>query len=272
TRDPQRADKWLGTPPRTATNRFGGTSETSPILAVSGEGPSQPSASRIVLLRALQRGDESPLLEGQPTQEEGLLEGVLDGELSLYIDPSLGGGEPLHSDGGRGSQRVLFKVPGTAVHDGVVLTAMLGSASEPYDRKTLGPLQFCKQREVRLVVVRPQVVTPPQMPIDRNALSDLLESAASPYGIRATLVDDLPWVDDELAVLATPIHSAEDARVPQLLEVLSRRAMLTPNLESAVWICLVPHESRLGGGDSDPVLLLSSHEGNGKLLEPDSHG
>jgi len=272
TPDPQRADKWLGTPPRTASNRFGGTSEASVKLAAPDEEPSQPLATRIVSLRALQRGEESPLWEGELTKVEVLLDGVLDDDLSLYLDPSPEGGEPLHSDRPQGSQRALFDVPASAVHDGLVLTAVLGSASDAYERKTLGPLQFCKQREVRLVVVQPQVVTPPQTPIDREALLELLKSAASPYGIRPTLLDDLPWVDDELAVLATPIHSAEDARVPQLLEVLSRRAMLTPNLESAVWICLVPDESCIGGGDNEPVLLRSIRQGNGKLLESGNQG
>jgi hypothetical protein len=51
---------------------------------------------------------------------------------------------------------------------------------------------------------------------------------------------ELPWIDDTLAVLASDLVDPEDPRVPLLLEGLSRTAALTPGLEGAIWVVLVP--------------------------------
>jgi hypothetical protein len=237
TKDPVRSNKWLATPPRTATNRFPAMPER-PVELRAFVG--QPPANNIVSLRALQLGRDSPLWEAHPLQVEVLLDGVRDRELTLYVDPPLGGEEALRPQDGPSSQRVFFQVPAKAVRDGIVLTAVLGPARDPVDRKTIGPLTLRKRREAHLLVIRPQVVSSRQSPVDRDTLRPFLKAAGAQLGIRITLLRDLPWVDDELAVLDSPLHSADDARVPQLLEALSRRAMLTPNLESAIWICLVP--------------------------------
>jgi hypothetical protein len=56
----------------------------------------------------------------------------------------------------------------------------------------------------------------------------------------------LPWTDDQLSFLTANIDSSDDPRIPSLLDALSYRAMLTPGLEDALWLALVPGGQGLG--------------------------
>jgi hypothetical protein len=59
----------------------------------------------------------------------------------------------------------------------------------------------------------------------------------------ASDVQELPWLDDPLAVLSSDVRAADDARIPGLLDALSRAAARTVGSEDALWLLLVPDES-----------------------------
>jgi hypothetical protein len=95
--------------------------------------------------------------------------------------------------------------------------------------------------DLPVVVVRPQVVDgsevrPAIAPLDAKAF---LEELGARHKLKLS-VWELPWVDDLLAVLGSPLTSSDDARMSILLEGLSRRAMLTPGFEAALWVLLLP--------------------------------
>jgi len=75
--------------------------------------------------------------------------------------------------------------------------------------------------------------------LDAEAAHARVRAAAAAAGLAAEIVE-LPWVDDELAVLVDRPAGDADPALIRLLEALARRALLTPRFERAIWLALVP--------------------------------
>jgi hypothetical protein len=251
TEDPWRPGKRLAVPPRTAGSRFTSSAAAEPRAVASVAASAAPArAPAIAAILVSQRSRRQPLCAGQPLEVQVLLDAPADPKsLQLLLDPPLPAAGPLLAEG-QTAQRFAFTVPGEAAQDGLLITALLDSS----ETKSAGPLSMIAPRSLTLVVARPQVLDPGLPPVDDGELVKLLESVEGELGLEITVVH-LPFVDDELAVLAAPIAGADDARVSSLLEALSRRALLTPHLEGAVWLALVPDP---GTRDGTPTIGLAS--------------
>jgi hypothetical protein len=97
----------------------------------------------------------------------------------------------------------------------------------------------------RVVLVRPAVLrdgAPVSVGLDggRGAVIEAAGTASVEVG--GDMIYDLPWLDDPLAVISGDVRAADDARIPGLLDALSRAAARTAGFEDAIWIALVPDE------------------------------
>jgi hypothetical protein len=250
--DPGRPGMHLAIPPRTAGNRWAGPASwsskdenaASPVatgdaVAASSAARHHPRA-RIAAMRPLQASHEAPLYLGRPLQIEVLIEPPdASVDLELRLDPPPPDNKPLQLQPHAQGERFRFTVPQALVHDQMALTAVMKDGTEPLEHRTLGPLSVNALRAAQVVFVRPQVIKPGMEPIAVDTRDRWLHAIGEWLGLEIEAFE-LPWVDDELAVLMTPVASGDDARVPGLLEALSRRAMLTPRLESALWVLLMP--------------------------------
>ena len=144
--------------------------------------------------------------------------------------------------------KLTFTVPPALVRDGVSLTAAIEDRIGTRDTRTAGPLAMRAPRFAEIVVVRPAIVSAKVViePIDRDDALRLVEAAATSAGVAASVVE-LPWADDELAVLTGRPDGDSDPALLRVLEQLSRRALITPRLEHAIWLVLLPDATRAGG-------------------------
>ncbi|MFT3696818.1 MAG: hypothetical protein QM831_26995 [Kofleriaceae bacterium] len=156
--------------------------------------------------------------------------------------------------------RATAKVPAKLVRDGMTITAVVEDGLQERDTRTLGPLTARSPAKAAIVFVRPTIVTATDdanatyEDIDQVSLVDaaqLLAKAALAANLDAT-IDELPWTDDDLAVLAGHPQSDNDPALAQMLEALARRALVTPGRETAVWLALLP--------DTDAKAMLRAVE------------
>jgi hypothetical protein len=266
--DPGRPGKRLAIPPRSSGNRWYARPEPGAAAMTSGtSGRAIATASfsnatsgvpvngdsieempttavvlpRIVALRELQWAGESPRWFGVDLEIEVLVDLPVPRkvDVSLVLDPPAAEGAAPVALASTDS-RFRFVVPGKSVVDGIAVTAVLTDATgRGLDRKTAGPLALRAPRPLRLVLLSPRVIDPPRSPLDAAGVAQGLVAFAARLGLRVEVVE-LPWVDDELAVLLSPPVSPSDGRIDALLESLSRRAMLSPGLEDALWLLLIP--------------------------------
>lgn len=238
TPDPERPGKLLAVPPRTAGARFAGPKDPAANALVSSAAipAAAARAPHIAAIQVSQAGRKHPLFSHQPLDVLVLLDAPADPKLvELALDPAPKPLALLQTQTAEPGQRFAFTVPAEVALDGLLITALLGGS----ESRSLGPISFVGPRQLRLVVVLPQIVEPPLPAIEAAVLDKIAVWLERELGMTIALVQ-VPFVDDELAVLATPLADGDDARVPALLAALSRRAMLTPHLEDAVWLLLVP--------------------------------
>ncbi len=276
TPDPTREGKLLAVPPRTAGARFAGPAQapTGSVRAAVLANPlaTTPGSQRtphLAALEASQQGRKAPLFADQPLEVQVVLDAAVEPRLvNLLLDPAPQGSPALlPTETQQPGQRFLFTVPAEAAQDGLVVTALLGAAGDPAEVKTLGPLALLPRRQLRLVLARPQVLEPALPAVDFATVEKFIPYLERELGLAISAVQ-LPFVDDELAVLTTPLAGGDDARVPALLEALSRRALLTPHLEDAVWLLLVPEPPLSRAASTDPDELARAKAlGARNLLE-----
>jgi hypothetical protein len=155
----------------------------------------------------------------------------------------------------------------------VTVTDRTGSG----DSRTVGPLKFGPIGTAQIVLVRPAILTHDDddddddneddlvvvPPIDIESAHALLIAAGASAGLTVTVVD-LPWADDDLAVLVERPAGDTDPALVRVLEALTRRALLTPRFEGATWLALLPDPRDPDDGDGDgdgdggPVIKLAA--------------
>jgi hypothetical protein len=103
--------------------------------------------------------------------------------------------------------------------------------------------------DVTCVVIRPYVLVDGEATrVDADLAHETASRITRMFGAGAQVIE-LPWVEDELAVLAGSLGRADDPRTTLLLEAIDRAAARTPGRENALWIALVPD-----GADHQPPL------------------
>ncbi len=112
------------------------------------------------------------------------------------------------------------------------------TAHNRYQGAAPAPPAAKEGREYGVVFHRPVVLSPQYETVSDEELEQAL-AGLSDAGWRVRALE-LPWVPDGLAVLSTRVTSADDPRVPRLLECAARTAVLTPGLEDALHVLLVP--------------------------------
>jgi hypothetical protein len=273
--DPDRPGKLLAVPPRMAGNRWAGPLDSArfdptQVVAPAPSGTAIAiSPPRILAARAYEGACESPLFLGRPLEVAVVVDPGSQSELEmeLRLFPAPPDGKPLAPDRPwKPGQDFHFTVAKEMLLDRLVLLAVLLDKKETVANWPVGPLAFLSPRKEQLVLVRPQVLKlRPDGSLEREpavkaeVAKARLQDLAAQLGVDLAIVE-LPWVDDELAVLESPLASGDDARVPGLLEALSRRAMLTPHLEGAPWLLLVP-QAPLNGDDALRATAVQSGHG-----------
>ncbi len=209
---------------------------------------------KIAAIEVTQQGRTTPLFAGMPLDVTVHLDApvtVVSAQL-VVGDMSL---EPTSTDPGI----VTFQIPNDPddlVRDGVTMSATIEDRTGARDTRSVGPLALRAILGADIVLVRPAIVTGITVakldaPGATKDLSDIderldvatayehVKTAAAAVGIAATVVD-LPWADDELAVLAGRPDGDSDPMLLRVLEALSRRALVTPRFEHAIWLALLP--------------------------------
>lgn len=119
-----------------------------------------------------------------------------------------------------------------------------------------GPLTVILARVVAVEHGKEEVV-------DRAAAQEVLTALARRLG-RQLVVDELPWVEDALAVVSSSPSSDDDPRVELLLEALARAAARAPDREHAYYLALVPGDAALWvttGADAAMAVAVASLPG-----------
>jgi hypothetical protein len=219
--DPSRPSMLVSTPPRIGTNHY--TDATPQIATVA----------------VTQRGG-TKLREGLPLDVAVILEAPVHGtSASLRLGTTVVG--PVPVDGARAA----LTIPGALASDGLSFVASVAVDRTPADSRAAGPFRMDARRELTLVLcltaLAPGDGRKQPLRVARDQARRLLDGLAEQLGWQITDVE-LPWLDDALAGIDGPLASADDHRVLQLQRELSRRALLTPGLEHATWLALVPGE------------------------------
>ena len=286
--DPARPGKLLAVPPRLAGNRWLGPadaearalaavvrrSEASTAVVTNVE-THVASGIKLLPLRVRQDDRAAPFWKGRPLEVEALVdpssslavEAGQSGRLAAWLVTDPAGTAPLAADEAISTGlRFYFTLSPERLSDQMTISVILCAVSEApddttpklatsyksevLDRRSAGPLTIREPRELTVVLVRAQVAEPLAPAVDEERAMSWVRAAAALAGIDAEIVT-LPWIDDDLAVLGTPLASGEDGRVPLLLEALSRRAVLTSRLEAALWLLLVPPVPPVEDSDQD---------------------
>jgi hypothetical protein len=203
-----------------------------------------------------QEGRPAPFVAGQPVTVRVTVTPALATPAPITLalgDRTL---TPLTTQAGL----VTFEIPAHDVNAGqplrfsVNLEKAAGAANE---RRDAGPFVVLDARRVRLVLFRPTVLGDGgDARIDDEQRDALLALLQRRLGL-ALEVQELPWADDPLAVLGSPLGGKVDPRVTYLLEMLARAAARTAGLEDAIWTLLVPPgaaSDRKNNGDKRAVL------------------
>jgi hypothetical protein len=141
--------------------------------------------------------------------------------------------------------RATFQIPGASVVAGTLSFEARLRRADDRDaavraRQTAGPFDVTAPAPVRVVLFRPTILRPRGAPRVTDEQRDALFTAASRSLGLDVSVQELPWVEDPLAIVASDVAGPEDPRVPLMFEAMSRAAAVTPGLEDALWIALVP--------------------------------
>lgn len=196
------------------------------------------SPPTIAAIDVQQEGRPGPFFEGRPldvvvrldeprTVADGLL--YVDDPTAAPILPSTSG-EP---------GRVAFVMPPDSLRDDMVITVTVTDETGARDSKSQGPIRIGPIRLGQVVLVRPAVVDPPERRLDHEFATACVASAAAKLGLTLAVVE-LPWADDELAVLAERPSGDADPALLRVLEALAYRSLLTPGFEGALWLVLAP--------------------------------
>ena len=155
--------------------------------------------------------------------------------------------------------RVTFEVPAELVVDGMKMHVTVADREGVRAATDVGPLAMRAQITAEIVLVRPAIVAAARIddPIALDAAHETVIRAAAAAGVTATVID-LPWADDELAALAARPGSDADPLLVRVLEALSRRALLTPRFEHAVWLALLPDPSDARAAAKLPRTMLAA--------------
>lgn len=94
-----------------------------------------------------------------------------------------------------------------------------------------------------VVLIRPALLGGPEALTFEDAAA-AVRDAMKRCGFAEPAIEELPWVDDTLAVLSELPASSEADATAHLLAALSRRAMLTPGMEHALWLVFLPDDPR----------------------------
>lgn len=222
TKDPRRSTVMVSTPPRIGTNHY--TDATPRIADV-----------------AITQSGETKLRAGLALDVAVTLEAPVHGATaSVRIGTTVIG--PVPVDGAR----AMLAIPAAFANDGLVFTAAVASDGVPADTRDQGPLRMDGARELTVVLfltaLAPGDGRKQPARVTREQARRMLDGLQERLGWDIKDVE-LPWVDDALAGIGAPLASADDHRVQQLQRDLSRRALITPGLEHAIWLALVPGTS-----------------------------
>ncbi|MCB9762536.1 MAG: hypothetical protein H6739_22245 [Alphaproteobacteria bacterium] len=75
--------------------------------------------------------------------------------------------------------------------------------------------------------------------LDATMAQGLVDYFGERQNLRPVYVE-LPWLDDEVAVIERPFEGSDDPSVALYMEALQAQAMRTPGLEHAYWVAVVP--------------------------------
>jgi hypothetical protein len=193
----------------------------------------------ITAVEVSQAGRTSRLVAGRPLDVVARLDAPraqLDGELFLD-DPAA---TPIAS-GKRRPGAVAFTIPADAVRDQMSFTIVVTDPAGARVSVRHGPIGLGRLTHVPVVLVRPVVLDRDESRISLASATRLLDRAASELGVELSIVD-LPWADDELAVLVEQPVSDRDPSLPRILDALSHRALITPGFEDALWLVMLPDD------------------------------
>src|SRR4051794_31595262 len=109
-------------------------------------------------------------------------------------------------DAGGAGGALRLVIPSAAVHDGLSFTRVIAESesSPPIPRLSRTGLASAPPSTRAIVLVRPAVLDPEAPHIDPASARAWLERAAAALGISVD-AKDLPWADDPLAGLVTPV-------------------------------------------------------------------
>jgi hypothetical protein len=207
------------------------------------------------------QGDRAtPLFEGHPLDVVVRLDAPRSvARVLLFVgDLTAAPIEPSATEPGR----LTFQIASDDVHDGMTISATIEDRTGARDSRSVGPLTLGAIVPAQVVLVRPSIlVRGPDGDIAIDPAIDVetaharLAAAAESAGLALTIVD-LPWADDDLAVLVDRPAGDSDPALVRLLEALSRRALLTPRFEGATWLALLPDagqdDDSEGEGEGEP--------------------
>jgi hypothetical protein len=195
------------------------------------------AAVTIAAVELKQEGRASPLFAGRPLDVIARLDtprAQLAGKLFLD-DPGVA---PIASEPRRPGA-VAFTIPADAVHDRMAFTIVVTDATGARVTVRHGPLALGRVTQLSVVLVRPVVVDFQERRIELESALPVLKRAARPLGLDLD-VNELPWLDDELAAFIELPATDADPALHRALEALAHRALVTPGFEDALWLALLP--------------------------------
>ncbi len=167
---------------------------------------------------------------------------LLDGQLFLD-DPTAA---PIASAPRRAGV-VAFEIPAALVDERVSFTIVVTDPTGARISVRHGPVVLGATARIPVVLARPTVLADDEQRISLEEAEAAVRLAGAPLGLDVSVVD-LPWTDDEVAVLVEYPTGDQDPALARVLETLAHRALVTPNFEDAVWLVMLPH-----GGDKRSV-------------------
>ena len=191
----------------------------------------------IAAVELKQEGRASPLFAGRALDVIARLDAPraqLTGKLVLD-DPGVA---PIASEPRRPGA-VAFTIPADAVHDRMAFTIVVTDATGARVTVRHGPLALGRVTQLSVVLVRPVVVDFQERRIELESAIPVLKRAARPLGLDLD-INELPWLDDELAAFIELPATDADPALHRALEALAHRALVTPGFEDALWLALLP--------------------------------
>jgi hypothetical protein len=161
---------------------------------------------------------------------------LLDGQ--LFLDDGVAKPIPSHA---RRPGAVAFTIPAKLVHDGIAFTIVVTDATGSRISVRHGPIVLADVSRVSVVLARPTILDGEERRIDLDDAIAVLARAGAQLGLELSVID-LPWTDDELAVLVQQPTGDHDPSLTPVLESLAHRALITPGFEDAMWLVMLPDD------------------------------